>query len=89
MPDMKLKKNIALSDSGFVFDPSTGNSFTTNPIGLEIIRLLKQGKTQKDVTAAVLKAYDVDEVSFEKDYYDFIMMLGKLKLTDDTAKEKD
>jgi hypothetical protein len=87
---MKLKKNIALSDSGFVFDPSSGNSFTTNPIGLEIIRLIKQGKSQKDIAAHVLKTYAVDEVSFEKDYYDFVIMLGKLKLTEEgNAKEKD
>jgi len=87
---MKLKKNLALSDSGFVFDPSSGNSFTTNPIGLEIIRLLRQGKSQKDITAQILKTYAVDEASFEKDYYDFTMMLGRLKLTDDgNAKEKD
>lgn len=86
---MKLKKNIALSDSGFVFDPATGNSFTTNPIGLEIIRLLKSGKSQKEISVHILKAYETDEISFEKDYYDFIMMLGKLKLADDNAKEKD
>jgi coenzyme PQQ synthesis protein D (PqqD) len=86
---MKLKKNIALSDSGFVFDPATGNSFTTNPIGLEIIRLLKTGKSQQEISAHILNVYETDGVSFEKDYYDFIMMLGKLKLTDENAKEKD
>ena len=40
---MNIKKSIALSDSGFVFDPSSGDSFSTNPIGLEIINQLKEG----------------------------------------------
>jgi len=41
---MNIKKNIALSDSGFIFNPSTGESFSMNPIGLEIITMLKEGK---------------------------------------------
>lgn len=86
---MALKKNIALSDSGFVFDPSTGNSFTTNPIGLEIIQLLKQGAAQKEIETHILNKYAVDEATFERDYYDFSTMLARLKLTGDNAKEKD
>ena len=84
---MKLKKNIALSDTGFVFDPSNGNSFSTNPIGLEIIQLLKQNKTQSEIETKILATYEVDKNTFEKDYYDFVNMLGKLKLN--AADEKD
>lgn len=84
---MKLKKNIALSDTGFVFDPSNGNSFSTNPIGLEIIQLLKQNKTQSEIETKILTTYEVDKNTFEKDYYDFVNMLGKLKLN--AADEKD
>ena len=35
---MKLKKNIATSESGFVFNPSTGDSFSLNTIGAEILK---------------------------------------------------
>ena len=45
---MKIKKNIAISDSGFIFNPSTGESFTVNPIGVEIITLLKEDKVKED-----------------------------------------
>ena len=85
---MKIKRNIALSDSGFVFDPSTGDSFSTNPIGLEIIKMLKEGKTPDEIKQAAVKKYMTDEVTFEKDYYDFIKMLTKLKLADGDEKEK-
>lgn len=86
---MKIKRNIAISDSGFVFDPSSGDSFSTNPIGLEIIKMLKENKSAEEIKATILKDYMIDETSFEKDYYDFINMLGKLKLAEeDQLKNK-
>jgi len=89
MSTMKLKKNLALSDSGFVFDPSTGDSFSTNPIGLEIIRMLKEGKTANDIKSQIIKTYMTDDVSFEKDYYDFVNMLSKHNLVEGVEKEKN
>jgi Coenzyme PQQ synthesis protein D (PqqD) len=86
---MKLKKNLALSDSGFVFDPGTGDSFSTNPIGLEIIRMLKEGKTTNEIKSHIIKTYMTDDVSFEKDYYDFVNMLSKHNLVEDSEKEKN
>ena len=80
---MKINKNIALSDSGFVFNPRTGDSFSTNPIGLDIIKLLKEGKDPLEIKTQLLKEYSVDETTLEKDFYDFQSMLGKLKLTED------
>jgi hypothetical protein len=79
---MKIKKNIALSDSGFVFDPATGNSFTTNPIGLEIIQLLKQEKSEKEICAELMRSYHLDEETFERDFFDFTSVLNKLRLTE-------
>ncbi len=86
---MKIKKNIALSESGFVFDPSTGDSFTTNPIGLEIITMLKEGKSRGEIKSAITKKYNVDGATFEKDSYDFINMLDKHNLTESYEKEKN
>jgi Coenzyme PQQ synthesis protein D (PqqD) len=86
---MKIKRNIALSDSGFVFDPSTGDSFSTNPIGLEIIKSLKEGKTPDEIKTQVVKNYMTDEATFEKDFYDFTNMLSKLNLAEGDEKKKD
>jgi hypothetical protein len=79
---MKIKRDIAISDTGFVFDPSTGDSFSVNPIGLEIIQQLKQGNSQAEIENGILKKYNIDKSTFEKDLHDFVNMLGKLKLTD-------
>ena len=86
---MKLKKNIALSDSGFVFNPSTGDSFSTNPIGMEIVKMLKDGKSTEEVKSQILKTYLTDDVAFEKDLYDFISMLTKMNLIDNDEKKEN
>jgi hypothetical protein len=79
---MKLKKNIAMSDTGFVFDPATGNSFTTNPIGIEIIQMLKQDKNDKEIEEEIHKNYEIDQETFERDLFDFMNVLTKMRLTE-------
>ncbi|MCB2201211.1 PqqD family protein [bacterium] len=72
---MHIKSDIAISDSGFVFNPATGESFTVNPIGAEILQLLKENKSLQEATEAILERYTVDETSIEKDLNDFVAML--------------
>lgn len=77
---MKVKKNIAISDSGFVFNPSTGDSYSVNPIGLEILELLKDGKDDEFIISYVTQNYMVDRSGIEKDIYDFKNMLDIYKI---------
>ena len=79
---MKIKKNLAFSDTGFVFNPSTGDSFSVNPIGLEILRLIKSGQSESDILKYVLDTYQTDSETAEKDIYDFTKMLQTLKLAE-------
>lgn len=83
---MNIKKNIALSDSGFVFDPSSGDSFSTNPIGLEIIKMMKEGKSADEIKKHIVSNYMTDDVTFEKDFYDFVNVLVKLKVAEEGKK---
>lgn len=78
---MEIKKNIAVSDSGFVFNPSTGDSYSVNPIGQEIIDLLKEGKSDEEITAEIVQRYMIDQNTVEKDLYDFKKMLANYKLS--------
>ena len=55
---MRLKKNIALSESGFVFDPSTGDSYTLNDQAMEIVRLLSSGLDLESITDHILENYE-------------------------------
>jgi hypothetical protein len=83
---MPLKKNIAISDSGFIFDPLTGNSFSTNPIGLDIIEQLKQNKSVAEIKSNLLEHYDALSIAIEKDLDDFLQQLAKHKLTNPDEK---
>jgi hypothetical protein len=68
---MKLKKNIATSEEGFIFNPGTGDSFSANPIGTEIIALIKDDKPHRVIIETICAKYDVDQSQFEKDLDDF------------------
>jgi len=74
--EVKVNKNIAISESGFIFNPGTGDSFSTNTIGQEIIRLLNEGKTRDEITEYILGRYEVERGILEKDLGDFFFMLG-------------
>jgi len=80
---MNIKKNIAISDSGFLFNPSSGDSYSLNPVGQEILKLLKDGKDDEEVVEHILKNYMTDKDAVEKDLYDFKHMLENFKLTED------
>ena len=84
---MKIKKNIAISDSGFVFNPTTGESFSVNPIGMEIMELLKKEKPTQDISNHILENYETDAPTIDKDLYDFIAMLKQYGLIEDNEKE--
>ena len=77
---MELKENIAISESGFIFDPNTGDSFNLNQIAREIISLMAQGKSDKEISDAILDKYDVDETIFEQNLFDFKAMLMYFRL---------
>lgn len=78
--NIKTKPSIALSASGFVFDPVTGESYSVNPIGSEILKMMEEGTNTSLIKDAILKKYDVDEATFEKDLYDFVGMLENFRI---------
>ena len=80
---MKIKSNIAISENGFVFDPTTGESYSLNEIGTEFLNKLKEGVSKDELKAEVLVKYDVDEVTFEKSFSDFINMLHTYQLIEE------
>jgi len=79
---MKINKNVSISENGFVFNPTTGESFTVNPIGVEIVNLLKLKKNEEEIKKQLLDKYNTDSATIEKDFYDFIQMLKTSNLLD-------
>ena len=77
---MKIKSTIAVSASGLIFNPDTGESFSVNPMGAEIIASLLEGKPQEMIKKSVLERYNTDKDTVEKDFEDFISLLRNYSL---------
>ena len=75
-----LRKDIFLSDTGVVFNPATGDSFSVNPVGLDILRLLSEGHDDDALRTSIMEVWEVDATTFNKDYSDFLQLLNQHKL---------
>ncbi len=85
---MKIKKDIAISDSGFLLNPATGESFSLNPLGTTILNLIKEGKSYGEIEKKVLEEYDVSRSTFDKDFQDFTGLLKQYRLLE-TEKDSE
>jgi hypothetical protein len=85
---MKLRKNVAISEAGLLFNPVTGESYSVNPIGVEILNLLREEKTDEQIRTAILAKYSTDKPTFEKDYQDFIGILSHNNLLEGHEETK-
>jgi hypothetical protein len=84
---MKINQNIAISDSGFIFNPATGDSFTTNAVGGEMIHLIKKGSSKDQILESLMALYDVEKTTLEKDLADFVTMLESFQILRNTSHE--
>lgn len=80
---MKIKKHIAISDSGVVFNGSTGDSYSLNPIAGEILDILRKGASEDQIKVHILEQYEVDKDRIEGDLYDFFAHLRQLNIIED------
>lgn len=80
MKTFSVPENVAISDSGFIFLPSTGETFTLNEIGKQIFKLLQAKKTMEEIFSEILREYEVDTLTLERDIEDFVFRLKSLNL---------
>ncbi|GCD77552.1 hypothetical protein JCM31826_10340 [Thermaurantimonas aggregans] len=79
---IQIRKNIAISDTGFLFDPFTGESYSLNSTGLEILLMLKNGYSLEEISQKITEKYDIDSETFERYFQDFISTLRLYHLTE-------
>jgi hypothetical protein len=72
---MKIPVEVKISDNGFVFNSKTGDSFSLNPFGLELIKNIQEEKEFENLKTSILEKYDIDDLTFEKDFYEFCALL--------------
>jgi hypothetical protein len=85
---MKLKKDVAVSEAGLVFNPTTGESFSVNPIGVEILGLIREEKDFAEISRIITSRYAIDKAAFERDYQDFTAVLEQHNLLVTDGKKK-
>ncbi|HLD99465.1 MAG TPA: PqqD family protein [Bdellovibrionota bacterium] len=78
--DPNRLNELAINDSGLIFDPATGTISTCNPVGTLIIQSLRQGKTLLEVRDTVLENYDGQSAVVENDILEFCRELKKMGL---------
>ena len=84
---MKLKENIAVSESGFIFDPNSGESFSVNATGKAILQMVSKGLSMKEIESSVMEEYDVDQKTFQRYMDDFAHTLRRLNLIEGETDE--
>jgi hypothetical protein len=80
MPSIQIRKNIAVSETGFMFNPGTGDSFSANPVAAEIIQLLKAGESKDSIKKSLLEKYDVQSTQIDRDLDEFFIQLKEAHL---------
>ncbi|MCX8056792.1 MAG: PqqD family protein [Ignavibacteria bacterium] len=80
---MKLNKNLALSESGFAFNGSTGDSFILNETALFILSKIKSNLSKEEILNSLIEEYDVNPITAEKDLLDFFNQLKIFDLLED------
>lgn len=70
-------RDLALSDTGFVFDPYSGSTFTVNATGLCILRALAEGVGRAEVVRRLREGFDAPPAEIEADVDDFVHLLGQ------------
>lgn len=80
---MIVNQNIAISDTGFIFNPTTGESYSVNPIGVRIMSLLKEDLSNEEIISRMTEEYQVEAKEMAKDLDDFIESLKHYHLVDE------
>ena len=74
--DHKQKlRDLAVSETGFVFDPYSGASFNTNSAGRLILEGLKDELGRAELITSMEEAFEVQGEDLNRDLDDFLFML--------------
>ena len=77
MSTLARLKDLALSESGFVFDPYTGATFSANATGLAVLRGLREGLGRTQIVSRLCDEFSVagSAVQLDSDVGDFLRLL--------------
>ncbi len=71
----KKLTDLAISETGFVFDPYTGVTFSLNASGLTILRCLKEGISRGQTVARLEEEFAVGGADLDRDIDELVHLL--------------
>ena len=74
-PPLSNLQRLAISESGFIFDPASGHNFTVNETGLTILRLLQKDNELESLLDQLTGKYEVSQRELERDVLEFAGLL--------------
>lgn len=66
---------LAISPSGFVFDPRTGATYTCNPTGRAVVAGLVEGEGLEGLVARLAAAFDAKDEDLGRDILEYVRLL--------------
>ena len=76
-PDILTLKRLAISESGFIFDPESGHSFSVNETGMFILQALQKNQSPEEILQAIVDTYEISLRDAERDLIEYVGLLRK------------
>jgi hypothetical protein len=73
-------RKLAVSETGFVFDPQTGHSYIVNEVGIDILNLIKKDQREDEIIKFILDNYEINFDQVKRDYDSFLIKLKQYGL---------
>lgn len=80
MENYKLASSLNITENGFLFAPTSGESYTVNELGSFIISQIQDYIDSQEIISSIISEFEIDANSVEKDFNDFINQLANLRL---------
>ena len=65
-----------------MFDGTTGDSYSVNATATVMMQLIKEGKNEEEISAEIVRQFEVEPYMVERHYFEFTNLLRHLNLLD-------
>ncbi len=67
--------DLALSPTGFLFDPRTGSTFTVNATGAAVLEALRDGGGLQEVVDRLAERFAIADADLRRDALEYVRVL--------------
>jgi len=75
MDHVQRLRDLAVSESGFVFDPISGSTFNTNATGRLVLEGMRDERSREDIKARIRDEFEVRDGDLDRDLDEFVFLV--------------